>query len=126
MSIWAMDKILKQPLGKWYKYSDEIDRIWQSYYDFIDEHLYAKASDAFIQYSKKCKNEFVNGENISWSPLESSAPVQVESDNGATSWYGLYCHGVAGELIPPTISTFESYIDSTDSWEMKILQDVDM
>ena len=126
LSIWATDNILKQPLGVWYKYGNEIDRIWPSYYDFIDRHLYVKSSDKFIQYSKNCKNEFVNGVHISWSPSESSAPVHVVSDDGATPWYDLYCHGVVGELIPPPISTFESYIDSTDSWEMEILQDVDM
>eukprot|EP00957_Ditylum_brightwellii_P010476 793844-Ditylum_brightwellii.AAC.1 len=47
-------------------------------------------------------------------------------EDGAISWYGLYCHGVVGELIPPTISTFKSYIDSSDLWEMELLQDVDM
>eukprot|EP00957_Ditylum_brightwellii_P078618 5977031-Ditylum_brightwellii.AAC.1 len=38
-SIWATNSILKQPLGKWYKYGNELDRIWPSYYDFIDGHL---------------------------------------------------------------------------------------
>eukprot|EP00957_Ditylum_brightwellii_P160315 12203773-Ditylum_brightwellii.AAC.1 len=85
LSIWATDNILKQPLGKWYKYGYELDRIWPSYYDFIDGHLYVKASDAFIQYSKTCKNEFVKGESISWSPSESSTPFHVETDDGAIS-----------------------------------------
>eukprot|EP00957_Ditylum_brightwellii_P075850 5764788-Ditylum_brightwellii.AAC.1 len=126
LPIWATDNILKQPLGKWYNYSNELDWMWPSYYDFIDEHLYVKASDAFIQYSKNCINEFVKGESISWSPSESSALFHTETDDGAISWYGSYCHGAVGKLIPPTIPTFKSYIDSTELWEMELLQDVDV
>eukprot|EP00957_Ditylum_brightwellii_P027022 2043511-Ditylum_brightwellii.AAC.1 len=66
------------------------------------------------------------GESVSWSPSESFAPFHVETEDGAISWHGSYCHGVVCELIPPTISTFESYIDSSDSWEMECLQEVDM
>eukprot|EP00957_Ditylum_brightwellii_P079464 6042989-Ditylum_brightwellii.AAC.1 len=77
--------MLKQPLGKWYKHGNEIDQIWPSYYNFIDGHLYVKASATFIQCSKNCRNEFVNGVHISWSLSESSAPVHVVSDDGATS-----------------------------------------
>eukprot|EP00957_Ditylum_brightwellii_P165296 12585232-Ditylum_brightwellii.AAC.1 len=126
LSIWTTDNILKQPLGKWYKYGNELDWIWPRYYDFIDGYQYVKASDAFIQYSQNCRYEFVKGESISWSLPESSAPFHVETDNGAISWYGSYCHGVVSELIPPTISTFQSYIDNTDLWEMELLQGVDM
>eukprot|EP00957_Ditylum_brightwellii_P175789 13385780-Ditylum_brightwellii.AAC.1 len=126
MTIWASDLKLKAPLDKWYTYGDAQERIWPSYYDFIDGHLYVKALEKHIKYSKSSKNDFINSEYVPWKPTESPAPFYIKTTDAVELWYGPYCHRVVRELHKPGISTFESYIDSLELWEREVLSDVDM
>eukprot|EP00957_Ditylum_brightwellii_P059864 4544701-Ditylum_brightwellii.AAC.1 len=88
MKLWADEDTLCQPLGKWYKWGNDLNWTWPSYPDFTNYCLYVQTIDSFLQYCCNPQNlcTFNNSQHAQWTPTEKTAPVKVKTTDGSITW----------------------------------------
>eukprot|EP00957_Ditylum_brightwellii_P103289 7872224-Ditylum_brightwellii.AAC.1 len=123
MKLWVDEGTLSQPLGKWYKWENDLECTWPSYYNFTNDWLYIHTMGGFLLYCCNPQNpcKFNNSQYVQWTPIEKTTPVNVKTADGSVSWQGTYCYGITGDRKPATMG---KYTATLEKWEQEIIDNV--
>eukprot|EP00957_Ditylum_brightwellii_P088293 6725961-Ditylum_brightwellii.AAC.1 len=127
MKLWADEKTLHQPFGKWYKLGNDLKHTWPSYYNFTNDCLYVRTIDGFFLHCRNLQNPCTlkNSQHVQWIPTEKTAPVKVKTADGSVTWQGTYCYGVTGDIIHKKLATMDKYAAMLEKWEQDIIDNVE-
>eukprot|EP00957_Ditylum_brightwellii_P106037 8088276-Ditylum_brightwellii.AAC.1 len=63
---------------------------------------------------------------MQWTLAEKTAPVKVVTTDGAITWHGTYCYGIADDIIYRQLNIMEAYTATLEKWEQDIIDNVEI